>query len=79
MMVRDWSMGADENEEEEKQSENVKENTVFQHMVRPPPVGVFLQHLVDADAERLVVITFVDKVFINTKLRRGHGFALRDP
>lgn len=35
MMVRDWSMGADENEEEEKQSENVKENTVFQHMVRP--------------------------------------------
>lgn len=28
------------------------------------PIGVFLQHLVDADAEGLIIIPFVNEVFI---------------
>lgn len=43
------------------------------------PVRVFLQHLVDADAEGLVVIALVDEVFINPKLCSSDRLTLWDP
>lgn len=43
------------------------------------PIRVFLQHLVDADAESLIIVTFVDEVFIYTKLSSSDGLTLRDP
>lgn len=40
---------------------------------------MFLQHLVDADAERLVVVTFVNEVLVDAELGRSDRLALRDP
>lgn len=40
---------------------------------------MLLQHLVDADPERLVIVTLVDEVFINAKLCRRDRLALGDP
>ncbi len=40
---------------------------------------MFLQHLVDADAESLIIVTFVDEVFVYPKLSSGDGLALWDP
>lgn len=51
------------------------------HMTTYPcsPVRVLLQHLVDADAKGLIIETFVDEVFIYSKLRSGDRLPLRDP
>lgn len=50
-----------------------------EHQRAPSPVRVFLQHLVDADAEGLVIEALVDEVFINPELGGGHRLALWDP
>lgn len=40
---------------------------------------MFLQHLVDADAEGLVIEALVDEIFIYPELGGGDRLALRDP
>lgn len=43
------------------------------------PIRVFLQHLVDADAKGLIIVTFMDEVFIYTKLGSSDCLTLWDP
>lgn len=42
------------------------------------PVRVFLQDLIDADAEGLVIVTFVDEIFVYPKLGSSHCLPLWD-
>lgn len=42
------------------------------------PVWVFLQHLIDADTEGLVIVTFMDEIFVYPKLSSSDCLALWD-
>lgn len=42
------------------------------------PVWVFLQHLIDADTEGLIIVTFMDEIFVYPKLGSSDCLALRD-
>lgn len=42
------------------------------------PVRVFLQHLIDADAEGFVVVAFMDEIFVYSKLGSSDRLALWD-